>query len=38
MMAAGLIIAICVAIGGAAAVLVFHERVIHITATWTANR
>jgi len=38
MMAAALIIGICVAIGGAAAVLVFHERVMHITATWTANR
>jgi len=33
-----LIIGICAAIGGAAAVLVFHDRVMHITAARTANR
>jgi hypothetical protein len=38
LMAAALVIGICAAIGGAAAVLVFHERVLHITAVWTANR
>jgi hypothetical protein len=38
LMAAALVIGICAAIGGAGAVLVFHERVMHITAAWTANR
>jgi hypothetical protein len=38
LMAAALIISICAAIGGAAAVLVFHDRVMHITAARAANR
>ena len=38
LMAAALIIGICAAIGGAAAVLVFHDRVMHITSARTANR
>jgi hypothetical protein len=37
LMAAALIICGCVALGGAAAVLVFHERVMHITAAWMAS-
>jgi hypothetical protein len=38
MLAAALIICSCVAIGGATAVLVLHERVMHITAAWMASR
>jgi hypothetical protein len=37
LMAAALIICGCMAIGGAAAVLVFHDRVMHITAVWMAS-
>jgi hypothetical protein len=37
-LAAAVVIGFCVAIGGALAVLVFHERVMNITASRTASR
>jgi hypothetical protein len=37
-LAAAVVIGFCLAIGGALAVLVFHERVMNITASRTASR